>query len=357
MKYQLKNCSWDLTQKCNLRCRHCSEAGKEMHPDLTREEALGLVSQIIEAGTQRVIFTGGEPFLREDWEELAAALTQADVEVTAITNGTLLDEDTVKRIKKAGIGSIGISIDGTEKTHDLIRGEGSFKLAMQAFGYLGKYGIYRSAVTTVMKENLKELPGIKDELTANRVDAWQIQLGVPAGRLKQNAGSVIRPEDMEELLDFCCEAADGSILVYPADSIGYYSRKETALREFLVPEGKVPVWKGCKAGITSLTIQNDGNVVGMSLCSPERSEGNIKERSLKEIWEDQETFAWNRKFDCSRLKGFCGECRYKEICRGGCTAMRLWTGGSIAAENQYCLYRNAVRRESHGREEGSACRQ
>jgi len=345
MKYQLKNCSWDLTQKCNLQCRHCSEAEQEKHKDLTRDEALDLVSQIIEAGTERVIFTGGEPFLREDWEELASALTRANVEVTAITNGTLLDEDTVRRIKQAGIGSIGISIDGIEETHDLIRGEGCFRLAMQAFGYLKKYGIYCSAITTVMKENLRELPEIKAELTANCVDAWQIQPGIPIGRLKQNAGSMIEPEDMEKLLDFCCEAADGSILIYPADSIGYYSRKETALRGFLVPDGKTPVWKGCKAGISSMTIRNDGNVVGASMCIPNKCEGNIKERRLKEIWEDEDVFAWNRKFDCSRLKGFCGECRYKELCRGGCMAMRLWTGGSITSENKYCLYRNAVMRK------------
>lgn len=345
MKYQLKNCSWDLTQDCNLHCRHCSEAEREKNPDLTREEALGVVSQIIEAGAERVTFTGGEPFLREDWEELAAALGAAGIEVSAITNGTLLNEETVKRIKKAGICSIGISIDGAERTHNMIRGEGCFQLAMQAFEYLKKYDIYCSAITTVMKENLKELPQIKEALTAENVDAWQIQLGVPVGRLKQNARSVIEPEEMEELLDFCCEAADGSILIYPADSIGYYSRKETVLRDFLVPEGKIPVWKGCKAGITSLTIRNDGNIVGMSMCTPQGSEGNIKERSLKEIWEDENSFVWSRKFDCSKLRGFCSECQYKELCRGGCTAMRFWSGGSITAENKYCLYRNNMLRK------------
>ena len=342
MKYRLINCSWDITARCNLNCRHCCEGGKEKTPDMTTEEALKVAEQIIELRPECVVFTGGEPFMRPDWHLLASKLTEKGIAVTAISNGTLIDEDTVRKMIHCGIRSIGISVDGTEKTHDHIRGNGCYKKAMEGIRILKSAGIYCTAITTVMKNNLEELMDIKEELNQAGADAWQIQIGIPIGNLSNHRDNVVEPGELEKILDFCCQAADGSLRIHMADCIGYYNKKENALRRLNCSEGIMPVWQGCQAGISQLTIRYDGNVLGASLCTDDMIEGNIRERNLKEIWEDENAFAWRRKFKPEMMEGFCHDCRYLSLCQGGCSAVKMFIGGSITAENQYCLYRNAV---------------
>ena len=309
---------------------------------MTTQEALAVVEQIIDLMPEKVVFSGGEPFIRQDWPVLASKLTKAGIEVTAISNGTLIDEETVQKISDCGIRSIGISIDGGEKTHDTIRGTGCYQKAMEAFGRLKKAGIYCSAVTTVMKNNLEELADIKKELNRAGVDAWQIQLGIPKGNLSDSPDAVVDPGDLEKILDFCYQAADGSLSIHMADCIGYYSKKENALRRLNCPEGKIPVWQGCQAGLSHLTIRHNGDIVGASMCPPDMTEGNIRERTLREIWEDENAFAWRRKFKPELMEGFCHDCQYLSLCHGGCSAIKIFTGGSITAENKYCLYRNTM---------------
>jgi radical SAM protein with 4Fe4S-binding SPASM domain len=76
-------------------------------------------------------------------------------------------------------------------------------------------------------------------------------------------------------------------------------------------------------------------------------EGNVRDKPLGEIWNRPGAFAYNRGFTEDRLAGFCSICRYREICRGGCT----WTAFSHTKnrfDNPYCFYREAVRQ---GRED------
>jgi radical SAM protein with 4Fe4S-binding SPASM domain len=97
-----------------------------------------------------------------------------------------------------------------------------------------------------------------------------------------------------------------------------------------------------------LGIESNGNVKGcLSLPSSRHGEsayveGNLRTRSLRDIWKRKGGFAYNREFRLDDLKGFCRVCRYGDICRGGCTWKRH---GQIdqTAGDIYCFYYQAVK--------------
>ena len=96
-------------------------------------------------------------------------------------------------------------------------------------------------------------------------------------------------------------------------------------------------WWGCHAGIKGLGIDSDGTIRGcLSMQMDKYKEGNIRERSLKEIWNDKNSFAYNRRFDCSTLSGYCKKCIYATVCKGGCLRAASVDGGRC---NPYCLHK------------------
>ncbi len=335
-------CIWEITMACNLRCGHCgSSCADALEGELSTEEALGLCNQLAEMNLQWVTLSGGEPFMRKDWPLLVKKLSDSGMAVHMTTNAQMIDEEVVFRLKESGVSQIAISIDGTREVHDSIRKKGCYDQCEHAFRLLAEAGIEAGAVTTVMKKNMDILPQMREELNRMGAKTWQLQIGVPMGNLKEHPDWVIHPNEVERIVDIAYEEnTQGNLKVMLADCIGYYSRKETIARQSIhEPFGTVPVWNGCNAGIHSFGILHNGDVVG---CTSMRNnpyiEGNIRNRSLWEIWEDADSFAWNRKFSAGSLKGFCRECIYALKCRGGCSNMRLSFQGTLQSENEYCLY-------------------
>ena len=341
MKYQPITCVWEVTMECNMRCGHCGSSCAEALPDaLTTEEALDLCDQIASLGLKWVTLSGGEPLTRKDLPSLIERLHSKGVAVNIITNGWMLNSDMAAALKKSGISTAAISIDGTKPIHDKIRKEGAFDHAERAFAALKAQGIQTGAVTTITKQNLGILEELKTELIRMNVDSWQVQLGLPMGNLKERPEWVLDPQQVNEILDFCYQTAlEGKIKIFPADCIGYYTQQETQIKQISYGRTDVPLWDGCNAGIRGFGILHNGNILGCtSIRDDEFIEGNIRERSLREIWEDDDLFLWRRNMTRDNLTGKCNTCVYASKCLGGCPNTRLTMNGDIHSENQYCVY-------------------
>src|SRR5512137_2985544 len=92
------NLTWEMTQECNLKCRHClSSSGHPAPDELTTAEALSLVDQIHAARVFQVNIGGGEPFMRPDFEQILAACHERGIMTCISTNGTLLNKKRVAR--------------------------------------------------------------------------------------------------------------------------------------------------------------------------------------------------------------------------------------------------------------------
>lgn len=335
---------WEITMGCNMRCKHCGSSCHDALPDeLSTQEALKLCDEIGELGLEWLTLSGGEPTTRKDWHLIAGRLSQNGVIPNIITNGWLFNEEILEKAMNAGVGTIAFSLDGLQKTHDFIRRKGSYQKIMQAIELCRRWNVEATAITTINKLNLGELLELKQELVRHDVRSWQVQMGLPMGNMAEHHGMVIEPEDIDTVIDLAYQCMEeSSINVMLADCFGYYNLKEIELNKRRY--GGAYAWQGCTAGKYSFGILHNGDILGCtSIRDKEFIEGNVRNTTLKEIWEDQNKFRWNRNMKKEDLGGFCKKCRFGDRCLGGCANSKLTLGGSVYAENKYCSYNHAVK--------------
>jgi len=335
---------WELTLRCNMRCAHCgSNAGGMRDNELSTEEALQLCDDLGALGCERLTLLGGEPFLREDWELLAARLAKAGVRPNVITNGWLTNtKDMVRRIKDAGLTTFAISVDGYGKKHDELRKrEGSFDRILQGFDYAHQVGgLSTAAVTTVTKLCMDDLEKMYEVFVDKGVRLWQLQICTPQGRMDRNDPVLPSDEDVKRVADFIvAKKAEKKLRIDPADNVGYYGTWELDHGYRSTQWGQVGFWSGCMAGCQVAGVDANGDIKGcLSLPSvPEFIEGNVRETSLKEIWWRKGAFAYNREFTLDMLEGDCKACEYRGLCRAGCVSHAYASTGSRGS-NTNCLH-------------------
>lgn len=297
-----------------------------------------MADELAELGCERVSLMGGEPFLRGDWEQIAARLKAGGVIVEMVSNGWFLDAAMALRVAEAGVHSVSISIDGTQEVHDFLRAsQGSYQRALAAVGHVRSVGLPVGVLTQVNRVNLEDLDGLFEALVEAGADGWQLQLSEALGRFGDEAEWALMPEQLPELERRIVQYASSKRMwVYAADNIGYMSRNDPVMRQ--TPMG-TSCWLGCQAGLRVLGIASDGAVRGCLSLPPEPyNEASVKQRGLRQIWEDPTLFRYNREFSESSLTGACGGCAFRRICRGGCTSLRHTSTGELG-ENPYCLFR------------------
>ena len=324
--FRLKQCVWEITLACCFSCRYCgSGGGRAREGELSEKECLALSDELAGLGCERVSLIGGEVFLRPDWKRITGSLVSNGIRVCIISNGYLIDAGLAEELSRMGLESVAISIDGPPRIHDRYRQEGSYARAKRALGVLANAGVPTSVITTINAENALRLEELYRFLTDYPVFAWQLQACLPMGSAARSGmdwrfdhGSVIR---------FVEEHADAPFAIGVADNIGYYTEGEGSLRG---NRSGLAVYKGCQAGITVIGIDSVGNVRGCeSLYDEAFIEGNVRERSLKAIWEDPDAFSYNRKFDPGLLKGKCAHCAERARCRGGCRSYAYFAGRDL----------------------------
>lgn len=337
-KYVPKFCVWELTLKCNMNCLHCgSRAGKARDKELSLNEALNVVDELIELGCEQLSLIGGEVFLYKDWEKIARKLTDNKVVVNLITNGFLFNDKQVQEVLYSGIANVAISIDGMEYCHNKIRNNPkSFAHIKKTINRLNIEGIPIGVNTTLLDSNFNDLNPLYKFLLENNVKVWQLQLANPMGNLQDSEEKLISIENIKKLTGFIREKRDEDKMhIYTGDNIGYYGCNEPYIRGY---PGNYNYWSGCQAGLKVLGIDSIGNIKGCeSLYDDVFIEGNIREESLSSIWNKEGNFSYNRNFNKNMLSGKCKDCDMGVHCKAGCRGASYFTKGG-AFENAYCIY-------------------
>ncbi len=165
--------AYNCTKRCNLRCLHCyssSGANSSLADELTTAEAKQLLSQLAEVNCPVVLFSGGEPLLRDDLFELLAEAKRLKLRTVISTNGTLLDSKTAGKLSDVGVSYVGISIDGAEEFHDTFRqAKGSFKAALSGIENCKKAGLKTGLRFTITKANADQVPVVFDIAASTNV--------------------------------------------------------------------------------------------------------------------------------------------------------------------------------------------
>ncbi len=326
-QYRLKNCVWEITLACCFSCRHCgSRAGRARENELSTEECLDVARQLSELGCRRVSLIGGEVFMRDDWALIIKSLTDYGISASIITNGFDFDDHIINRLREICIESIAISIDGTEDIHDFMRQKGSYSRALRAVDKLNSAAIPVSVITTLNSMNIQCLEEMRSVLLQKDIMVWQIQACSPMGNAVKTG--IDYSFDHKQAIRFVEEHMyDAPLAIGVADNIGYYSESEGSLRGNT--SGRA-YFRGCGAGLDSVGIDSIGNVRGCeSMYSDIFIEGNLRDRSLKSIWDDPDAFSYNRKFTNDLLTGSCAGCIYGSICAGGCRSYNYFTSGEL----------------------------
>jgi len=318
---------------------HCgSVAGSSRQKELTLSECFRIADEILELECKELTFIGGEIFLYKGWEKIANHLSKQGIVVNLMSNGYKIKQKQIEQIKFANLSNVGISLDGNQAIHNMIRNNSySFSEIQKTFEMLNQAEIPIGVVTSLIEINYPTLEDIYLFLVENRVNLWQIQLVNPMGNMANKKDLILNPKYIPTLINFIREKnRDRYMLVIAADNIGYYyNHNEPYIRGTRSP---LCYWGGCLAGISSLFIDSVGNVKGCGALYDEKFiEGNLRENSLTDIWTSEEAFSYNREFVTDLLTGICKDCDMASLCKGGCRASNYFMKNSLY-ENAFCSH-------------------
>lgn len=340
--------AWEITRACALRCIHCrAEAQPRRHPaELTTEEGFRLIEDAAAMGTQVLVITGGDPFMRPDVASFIAHGKAAGLRVALSPSATrLVTRDALATALHAGVDMLHLSLDGATPTvHDAFRRvRGSYQRTLAIVEDVHALGIPLQIGTTVSRHNVHELPALAELVTRLGAAIWNVFFLVPTGRAQHQ--DVLSAEEHERTLEWLAEFAPRA---------PFYLRTTAApqfRRIVLQRQGHSPTpWRaaahirtgagyarrpsdatapaGVNDGKGFCFVDHLGNVCPSGFL--QLPAGNVRQQPLATLYRDSPLFRALR--DPSRLKGKCGRCEFREICGG--SRARAWaiTGNPLAAD-------------------------
>jgi pseudo-rSAM protein/SPASM domain protein len=342
---------WNATRQCNLYCDHCyAGADVEGAPgEFTTAEAKSLVDDLAEYGVPVLLFSGGEPLVRDDLVELVDYATDAGLRAVLSTNGTLLTAEKARALRDAGLAYAGVSVDGLPERNDDFRGkEGAFDAAVRGIENCLDAGLKTGLRYTVTASNVADLEGVVDLLTDVGLDRFCFYHLDYGGRGREIVDADLDPDARRECVETVCEMtreyhargeeietllvgnyADAAYIVeYAREHLGESVARR--VYEYLRVNGGDP------AGERVADVDYQGNVhptqfwQGYSL-------GNVRDRPFGDIWEDESNpllQALRNRED--RLTGRCGDCAYRDVCRGGSRLRALTVEDDLFAPDPQC---------------------
>ena len=303
---------FEVTDRCNLRCRHCgSRCTAEGHALTANDVERTLAS--IKGGKPTVCLTGGEPMMHPDFFEIAGLVKEMGFNWGMTTNATLIDTEAAEKLRQAGMSTVSVSLDGMESSHDSLRQKaGAWRLALRGLEALQKAG-FKPQVTTVLHQgNFDELEPLYEMLCGIGITSWRPINVEPIGRACESADLLLTPDQFMYLLSYIREKRfdpDNPMEVTFGCSHYLGLDYERMVRDhyFL-----------CGAGILTASVRSNGDICACLDIEnrPELVQGNIHRDNFMDVWLDRfEVFRGDRTAASSK----CIECPERFICGGDST--------------------------------------
>ena len=307
---------WHLTERCNLRCRHCYQARRrvrEMAPEDVKCEIDGAI-QMFKAWeeehgilvTPSIHFTGGEPFLFKGLWDLIAYSRRRGYGVALMTNGCLISGEDAERAFTLGISDIQVSLEGPPDLHDSIRGRGSFAEATEGVEKLAKAGNKVSANVTLSRLNASKIEETTEIAKAMGFYGIGFSRMVPCGRGKELLDSFLTSQELKAAYQAINSLNRPSFEVVSGDPLA------GTLLKTRPSSGCNLTLSGCSAGFSGITITCDGSVMPCRRIG--LVAGNLKKKSLRAIWASSRLLWRLRRRES--YQGRCGHCSLWPSCRG-----------------------------------------
>lgn len=335
---------WNITDMCNLSCEHCyfsAVIGKRpvlMTMDVIRKT----IDELAEIGTPVVLFSGGEPLVHPNIVEAVRYTHSKGIKPVLSSNGTLITPAKAAELVDAGLTYIGISLDGTEETHNAFRRHPTaYKRTMDGIRNAIDAGMRVSVRLTLTSFNESEIFDVleaAEEVGAHRLCIYHL---VPSGRAKRDGD--ISNERRREIVEELCQRAVTSPLEIltvdnPADGPVTYMWAREHLPEradeiLAMLQRRTP---GDGTGRRVVEIDHQGDVHPNQFWL-EYTYGSILEDGFTPVWNNDggdELLARLREPEW-KLEGYCGTCSFRSMC-GGFRARAARFHGSAWAEDPSC---------------------
>ena len=339
---------WNITQACNLSCRHCyQKATAKPGPDeLTLAEKLSVVDQLGDAGVPFLAIAGGEPLVSKDLWPVLERAKERGIHTSLATNGTLLSRSNVARLLAAGVKYVEVSVDSIiPHEHDEFRGHpGAWHRSIQGIRHSVEGGMRTGYATCFTSQTVS---------TVDEAVRFAILLGcrtfshfnfIPVGRGEEIEDDDLTPTQREWLLRrLVAHLQEGKInVISTAPQFG------RACVAYAPPDGifaaghagsgpgsKTMILSryvgGCGAGRCYCSIQPNGDVTPCVYISGLKV-GNLKYQSLEDIFECS---LFGVLSDRTDRRNHCVVCNERAYC-GGCRARALAYSDDIRSGDPGC---------------------
>ena len=326
---------WHITERCNLKCKHCYFEPKFLKDELKFEQMLGIFEQYIELierwdlplNSARASITGGEPFVSKYLLHLIKKFYnyRDETQYGILTNGTIVDRKVAHKLKALQVDYVQVSLEGMEKVNDSIRGKQSFARALNGIRHLIDAGVTVGISMTLSKINLQEVPKLIKFCEEIGVSLGIRRL-VPIGRGMAMKSLMLSPLEVKRIYDY----------IYKKEL--QLKKRKSGLHISMGCEDGILAqnWHylpaGCSAGYTSLTVLPNGEVYPCRRLPI--TLGNALKDSLWDIYYKSEEIKEIRNLNNASDK--CRGCPFFAECHGGAKCISYGYFGTLSQPDPQC---------------------
>ena len=347
---------WSITGRCNYRCRHCFMSAPDYQgDDLTSEQCVHILDELVACGIRAVDLTGGEPLVSPHFVEILDGLRERNISLRMIySNGALVDEKLLEELEKRQMHPFfHMSFDGV-RWHDWMRGiPGAEENVIRAFRLLHERGYRTSCSMCLHKHNIGDLKENVDLLGSLGVSHLKMNIAAPTGRWKnQQEHFLSQNEANEAIMAYIPQyVADGMPLSVQFSTLIEFSRERRAvilpMAGFSGSEEAGESW-ACGTVKKTLYISPQGKILPcmtMAATAIENQFDSVFDKSLSEILSDSfyRSTCLRQMRECIEHNEKCRDCHYRTLCGAGCRAAACGDSGTdyLAADQEICyLFRN-----------------
>jgi len=344
---------WNVTRRCNLHCGHCyaDSHDREYEGELSTEEGLRLLDELAAFRVPTVLFSGGEPLMRPDLLELAAAARELGMRTVLSTNGTRIDDRAAAGIADAGFSYVGISVDGIGALNDKMRGSrGAFAAAIAGIRACRAAGLRTGIRFTIHGRNrdqLAEIFELAEREGVNRLCVYHLAYAGRGDRMRRHDLTPAQTRAaVEEIFDRTADlgrrGVDLEVLTVdnPVDHVLLLERVRRDDPERAAEIETMLRWNGGNQSGVAIACIDPLGLVHPDQFSWHVTAGDVRETPFARIWRDDNPVLAPYRQRPRRLSGRCASCRFLDLCNGGLRVRAESATGDPAAPDPACYLRD-----------------
>ena len=300
-----------ITYRCNNDCAHCYNARARNYPELSTSEWKLVIDKLWEIRIPHVVFTGGEPTLRDDLPELVAYADQKGMVTGINTNGTRLgDQAFLDSLVMAGLDHVQITVESHDaQVHDqMVRRPGAWEKTLAGLRNVVNSKLYMMTNTTLLNNNAGQVQQTLEFLAREGVPTVGLNALIYSGKGK-TVQTGLRESELPKLLSLAIEMTN----LNHQRLIWYTPTQYCHFDPLLLDLGV----KGCTAAYYNMCVEPDGNVIPCQ--SYYQAVGNILSDPWSRIWNHPLCLSLRNRLD---IPSECKYCDFLQECGGGCPLAR-----------------------------------